>query len=94
VASFILTAEQEALRDGARKLARERLPVAHLRGLRDRRDPDGLSRPLWRELAELGWAGIAVPEAWGGAGSPRSWAARWRRRRSWPPRCWVRARCS
>src|SRR5512134_3153368 len=39
-----------------------------MRQLRDSRDPDGFSRALWKEMAELGWVGIAFPEPVGGAG--------------------------
>jgi alkylation response protein AidB-like acyl-CoA dehydrogenase len=59
--------EQRLLRDGARRLLEARSPVAALRGLRDRNDAAGFSRPLWTEVAELGWSGILVPEALGGA---------------------------
>jgi alkylation response protein AidB-like acyl-CoA dehydrogenase len=34
--------------------------------LRDTNDPDGFSRSLWREMAELGWTGFLVPEDHGG----------------------------
>jgi alkylation response protein AidB-like acyl-CoA dehydrogenase len=34
--------------------------------LRDTNDPDGFSRPLWREMAGLGWTGFLVPEDHGG----------------------------
>jgi alkylation response protein AidB-like acyl-CoA dehydrogenase len=66
--SFVLTEEQEAIRAAARDLARGRLPVAHLRALRDEGDPLGFSREAWRELGELGFAGATVAEAHGGAG--------------------------
>jgi alkylation response protein AidB-like acyl-CoA dehydrogenase len=64
---FTLTPEQQSIRQSARDVVREKLPVSHLRALRDRRDPIGLSRPLWRELAQLGWAGALVPEHLGGS---------------------------
>jgi acyl-CoA dehydrogenase len=38
-----------------------------MRTLRDEQDETGFSRPLWKEMAELGWAGILFPEALGGA---------------------------
>jgi acyl-CoA dehydrogenase len=38
-----------------------------MRELRDAKDPDGFSRALWKEMAELGWAGVPFPEAYGGA---------------------------
>jgi acyl-CoA dehydrogenase len=63
-----LTNEQELLRDNARQLIREVAPVGHLRGLRDRKDPSGFSRELWRHMAQLGWIGSCLPESYGGLG--------------------------
>jgi acyl-CoA dehydrogenase len=65
---FVLTREQEEIQRAARTFVRERLPTSHLRALRDRREPAGLSRAVWAEAAELGWAGILVPDELGGAG--------------------------
>ncbi|HUQ00942.1 MAG TPA: acyl-CoA dehydrogenase family protein, partial [Kofleriaceae bacterium] len=65
---FELTAEQDELHRAARAFVERRLPVAHLRALRDAGDPLRLSRPVWRDLAGLGWAGIAIDEVHGGAG--------------------------
>ena len=69
--------EDEALlKDLARKLLDERLPAARLRAL-VAADPDAAyqrgERPawdedLWKRLVALGWSGLAVPEAYGGAG--------------------------
>jgi alkylation response protein AidB-like acyl-CoA dehydrogenase len=66
--SFVLSEEQAAIRDGARKLVQERAPTTQLRALRDTRDESGFSRALWAELAASGYAGILVPEAYGGSG--------------------------
>jgi alkylation response protein AidB-like acyl-CoA dehydrogenase len=60
--------ERQAIRDSARSFAQGRVPVSHLRALRDARAPLGYSRDLWREMAALGFAGLTVPERWGGAG--------------------------
>jgi acyl-CoA dehydrogenase len=60
-------AQQEVQRTTAR-FVREQLPVAHLRQLRDSRDPVGFSRERWRELARLGLVGAALPESLGGGG--------------------------
>jgi acyl-CoA dehydrogenase len=65
---FELTPEQDELQRSARAFVERRLPVAHLRALRDAGDPLRLSRALWRELAALGWAGIAISDEHGGAG--------------------------
>jgi alkylation response protein AidB-like acyl-CoA dehydrogenase len=70
---FVLSDEEDALRETVRRWARERVPVAHLRALRDGGDPVGFSRERWRELAALGGVGLWVPERWGGVGL--GWAA-------------------
>ena len=66
--SLLLDDEQRMLRDSAHAFLEARSPVAALRALRDSRDPLGYSRELWRQMAELGWAGIVVPEEFGGLG--------------------------
>jgi alkylation response protein AidB-like acyl-CoA dehydrogenase len=65
---LVLTEEQEMLRDSARGYLAEHAPVAHLRKLRDGRDATGFSRDLWRGFAEMGFAGVLVPEQFGGVG--------------------------
>lgn len=64
---LVLTEEQEMLRDSARGFLDEKAPVSQLRKLRDARDETGFSRDLWKEMAEMGWAGILVDEDFGGA---------------------------
>ncbi len=66
--ALVLTDEQELLRETAREFVRERAPVSELRKLRDEKSPDGFSRELWKQMAELGWAGIIFPEEVGGVG--------------------------
>ena len=66
--ALVLTEEQTMLRDSARGLLADKAPVSHLRQLRDEQSPDGLSRALWRTFAEMGFAGLLVPEAFGGSG--------------------------
>ncbi|MGH8287353.1 MAG: acyl-CoA dehydrogenase family protein [Steroidobacteraceae bacterium] len=66
--TFILTEEQQLFGDSARKFLQARAPVAALRRLRDSRDPIGFSRELWAEVASMGWAGVLVPEDYGGVG--------------------------
>lgn len=65
--TFTLSEEQQLLKDSARDFFREQAPVTRLRKQRDAkqngRDPD-----LWRDIAAMGWAGIIIPEEFGGAG--------------------------
>ena len=65
---LILSEEQTMLRDSARDFLVEQAPVKQLRALRDSRDVDGFSRPLWQRFAEMGYSGVLVPEALGGLG--------------------------
>jgi alkylation response protein AidB-like acyl-CoA dehydrogenase len=62
-----LNEDERMIRDTAKEFFAERAPVSQLRALRDGKDPDGFSRELWKEMAELGWAGIILPENYGGA---------------------------
>ena len=63
---LVLNEEQSMLKDAAAGFLAEKAPVAALRALRDERNADGFSRDLWQEMAEMGWAGIAIPENYGG----------------------------
>ena len=65
--ALVLNEEQEMLRDSARGFLDEKAPVSALRKLRDDKDTTGFSRDLWKEMAEMGWAGILVDEEHGGA---------------------------
>ena len=66
--ALVLSEEQIELREVARKLVQGKSPVESLRKLRDECSEAGYSEDLWREMSELGWAGILVPERHGGAG--------------------------
>ncbi|MBK8763796.1 MAG: acyl-CoA dehydrogenase family protein [Burkholderiaceae bacterium] len=66
--ALTLDDSQRMLLDSARSFIGERAPIAHLRKLRDSRSADGFDRGLWREFAEMGFAGVLVPEAQGGMG--------------------------
>jgi len=65
---LVLTEEQSMLRDSARGFINEKAPIAHLRKMRDERDATGFSRDLWKSFAEMGFAGLLVPEDFGGSG--------------------------
>ena len=65
--ALVLNEEQEMLRESARGFLDEKAPVSALRKLRDDNDTTGFSRDLWKEMAEMGWAGILVDEEHGGA---------------------------
>jgi len=61
-----LTEEQEALRESAREFLRRECPNAFVR--EQMAETKDLGGPLWQQMAELGWLGLTVPEAYGGAG--------------------------
>jgi alkylation response protein AidB-like acyl-CoA dehydrogenase len=63
---FGFTEDHALLRQEARRFLNERLPMAELRKLADA--GVGFDRGLWKELAQLGWAGLVLPESVGGAG--------------------------
>ena len=66
--SLVLNEDQLMFRDSAKRFANERAPVAQLRALRDSNDAVGFKREVWREMAEMGWAGVLIPEEFGGVG--------------------------
>jgi alkylation response protein AidB-like acyl-CoA dehydrogenase len=66
--ALVLTEEQSMLRDSARGLIGDKAPVSHLRQLRDSKDATGFSREFWKSFAEMGFAGLLVPENHGGSG--------------------------
>ncbi|MFW6692243.1 acyl-CoA dehydrogenase family protein [Streptomyces sp. MAR4 CNX-425] len=62
-----LTEEQELIRDTARGLLESRSASAGARAMAD--EPAGYSAALWKEMVELGWTGLALPEEYGGVGA-------------------------
>lgn len=64
--ALVLTEEQQLLRDTATQFFQEKLPVANLRKLRDTRDATGFDRAAWKEMSDLGFAGIMISEKYGG----------------------------
>lgn len=60
--------DQQMLRDAVRNFCRDHAPVSVLRHTRDEQNPAGYPVPLWQQMVELGWAGMAIPEADGGFG--------------------------
>ena len=66
--ALVLNEEQVMLKDAAAGFLAEKATVAHLRALRDSNDENGIDAAVWKEMAEMGWAGIAIPEEFGGLG--------------------------
>jgi len=64
--ALVLNEEQRFLQSTAKEFLNNNAPVEALRKLRDERDPVGYAPQLWREMVELGWASIILPEQYGG----------------------------
>ncbi|HST75116.1 MAG TPA: acyl-CoA dehydrogenase family protein [Acetobacteraceae bacterium] len=61
--------ELKQLRETAREFLRERCPTGVARRVLE--GGEQLDRPLWREMANMGWTGASIPEEYGGAGLGR-----------------------
>ena len=64
--NFDLSQDQKMLVDTAASFAKKSSPVSRSRALRE--DPRGFDPKVWKQMAELGWLGLCVPEAAGGFG--------------------------
>jgi len=63
----VLTEEQSMLRDAAKSWVQEKSPVTAFRKMRDSGAELGYDVAAWNEMAEMGWAGVIVPEEYGGS---------------------------
>jgi alkylation response protein AidB-like acyl-CoA dehydrogenase len=63
---FGLSEEQEQLKASARAFLTAKCPSAYVRKVAA--SEDGRAPELYAEIAKLGWNGLVVPEAYGGAG--------------------------
>lgn len=63
----VLNEEQTMLRDMAREWADNESPVGAFRRMRNVAPAAGYDAAAWREMGQMGWAGIIVPEAHGGS---------------------------
>src|SRR5262245_57983147 len=62
-----LTEEQSMLKDQAKAWVTEQAPVQKFRAMRDSGVATCFTPSTWQEIVGLGWTGILVPEAHGGA---------------------------
>ncbi len=65
---LVLNEEQNMLKDAAKDFCTNNTPITQLRGLRDSKSENGFDSATWRQMVELGWAGITIPEDFGGLG--------------------------
>tara|TARA_B100001964_G_scaffold67746_1_gene77001 strand:- start:6443 stop:7588 length:1146 start_codon:yes stop_codon:yes gene_type:complete len=64
----LLNDDEEMIRDGVRRFFTAECDTDRVRAIEDdeaRTDPE-----LWRQLAELGWLGLALPSIYGGSEAP------------------------
>jgi alkylation response protein AidB-like acyl-CoA dehydrogenase len=66
--NFGFSEEQELLRAEVRKFLDENAPLERVREIVESGEGLGFARDLWSRIAELGWVGLTMPEAHGGAG--------------------------
>ncbi len=65
---LVLNEEQNMLKDAAKDFCTNNTPITQLRGLRDENSESGFDSATWQQMVELGWAGITIPEDFGGLG--------------------------
>jgi alkylation response protein AidB-like acyl-CoA dehydrogenase len=74
---FGFGSEEQMLRDSARKFLKDNAPIEKLRALvaRDHKlayespvQPVAWDEKIWKQMVELGWTALAVPESAGGVG--------------------------
>jgi acyl-CoA dehydrogenase len=64
--NFDFSDDQKMLRDQARKFLSEKCTPKTVRKLYE--SGEGFDRALWKQVAEMGWLGTAIPENYGGLG--------------------------
>jgi len=65
---LVITEEQQLLKESAKDYLKENASIALLRKLRDENDENRYSPEVWKSMVEMGWAGLIIPEAFGGMG--------------------------
>lgn len=63
-----LTEEEAMVRETARKFLEAACPTKTVREME--KDPKGYPPALWKQAADLGWQGMALPEKYGGSDMP------------------------
>jgi len=64
--NFGFTEEQELLRAEVRKFLDQNCRLEEVRKIAA--TPEGVAKPLWNRMAELGWVGLTLPDRFGGIG--------------------------
>ena len=63
----VLNEEQIMLKDAAKSWVQDKSPVTAFRKMRDSGVDIGYDAAAWNEMAEMGWAGVIIPEEYGGS---------------------------
>jgi alkylation response protein AidB-like acyl-CoA dehydrogenase len=63
----VLNEEQTMLRDAAKSWTQDNSPTTALRKLRDSGSGASFDPAVWAEMGQMGWAGVIVPEEYGGS---------------------------
>lgn len=66
--ALVLNEDEQLLKDSVKGFCLHSAPISVLRKLRDSKDEMGYDKNLWNQMVELGWAGMAIDEAYGGFG--------------------------
>lgn len=66
IVTYAPTEEQDLIRSTARQFLENRQGIEKVRELM--MSDDGSDQVLWKEMAEMGWTGLAIPEEHGGSG--------------------------
>ncbi|MBL4572948.1 MAG: acyl-CoA dehydrogenase family protein [Gammaproteobacteria bacterium] len=64
--ALVLSEDAQLLKDSVKSFCEQNAPVSVLRRLRDSKDEQGYDQAIWSQMIELGWAGMAIPEVYGG----------------------------
>ncbi|HEY4125480.1 MAG TPA: acyl-CoA dehydrogenase family protein, partial [Rhizomicrobium sp.] len=64
--NFDFSDDQKMLRDQARKFLSEKCTTKTVRKVFE--SADGYDKNLWKQIADMGWHGTAIPEEFGGLG--------------------------
>lgn len=63
---FNLTEDQEMIKRSCKRFLKDIFTSKLVRELED--DPIGFRAEIWKQIADLGWMGLLIPEEYGGAG--------------------------
>ena len=68
--NFEFSDDQKMIQDQARSFLAEHSPLSRVREVLDSEllADNRYDQPLWNGLLELGWAGVAIPQSFGGLG--------------------------